>query len=436
MPDRVQTEPPKHHSRTLSLAWLLLVAVPLASLGGCGGSESPGNGGAGGMGSSSGGRGGSGAGGSGGNPASGGSGGGTGGSGGMPDGGGQGGAGVDGGGDLATDGGTDGTAATSLMENPLATLPVDLKDTGVFTEFPDTTKVHPRAYYFEPRYPLYSNLLDKHRVLVLPQGKKIDTTKRDEWQFPVGTLFFKTFYDKMGGKRPIETRLIRRVLETGTQKEQWEFNVYEWSDDGKTATLLNIRNPKDRMVNVGGAAPITHSIPSRINCQECHLANFTPIIGFDELRLNGPLPGQTKAQLQDVIEKGFLSAAPTAPFANITAADPKLKWVLEYMHANCGHCHNGGTETPDNITRVFDLRAPRFLANTIRKPTEGRTKAGTRIVPGNPAQSILFEAFEQESNDEELNRMPRVGVNVADKDAVAKLRDWIMTLPPNFVPPQ
>ena len=32
--------------------------------------------------------------------------------------------------------------------------------------------------------------------------------------------------------------------------------------------------------------------------------------------------------------------------------------------------------------------------------------------------------------------MPRVGVNVADKDAVAKLREWIMSLPANFVPPK
>ena len=340
-------------------------------------------------------------------------------------------------GDTGTSGDAEvGGAAKSLVENPLAAVPTDLKDTGVFPAFPDTTKVHPKAYYFEPRYPLYSNLLDKHRVMVLPEGKKIDTTKRDQWQFPVGTLFFKTFYDKTEGKRPIETRLIRRIVETGTQKEQWEFNVYEWSEDGKTASLLNIRNPKDRMVNVGGAAPITHSIPSRINCQECHLANYTPIIGFDELRLNGPLAGQTKTQLQDVIDKSFLSAAPTAPFANITATEPKLKWVLEYMHANCGHCHNGGTETPENITRVYDLRAASFLASTIRQPTVGRTKSGMRIVPGRPDQSILFEAFARESNDTELNRMPRVGVNVADKDAVARLRDWIMTLPANFAPPR
>jgi hypothetical protein len=333
------------------------------------------------------------------------------------------------------DGAGDGGPSKSLIEDPLAPLPMNLKDTGVFLNFPDTTQIHAKALYFEPRFPLYSNGLSKHRVLVLPEGKKVDTSKRDEWQFPVGTLFFKTFFDQTNTKRPIETRLIRRVADAGTRKMQWEFNVYEWAEDGKSASLLNIRESKDRMVNVGGAAPITHSIPSRINCQECHLANFAPVIGFDELRLNGPLPGQTKTQLDELGAKGVLSAAPTAPFADIAAADAKTKWVLQYMHANCGHCHNGGM-TEESITRVFDLRAPKFLASTINKKTEGRTKSGIRIVPGKPDESILFEAFAREISDPELNRMPRVGVNVADKDAVAKLRDWIMTLPPNFVAPQ
>ena len=129
-----------------------------------------------------------------------------------------------------------------------------------------------------------------------------------------------------------------------------------------------------------------------------------------------------------------LTAPPAPPLADIVDADPKRKWILEYMHANCGHCHNGGM-TAESITRVFDLRAPKFLASTINQKTEGRTKSGIRIVPGKPDMSILFEAFARESNDVELNRMPRVGVNVADKDAVAKLREWIMSLPPNFVAP-
>lgn len=335
------------------------------------------------------------------------------------------------------DGGEEvGPPVMSLLTDPLGTLPENLKDVGLFPAFPDLTKAHPRAFLFEPRYPLYSNGLDKLRHLVMPEGKKIDTANRELWDFPVGTLFFKTFSFKdpaMGGKdRPVETRLIRRIAGTGTRTEQWDFQVYEWSEDGKTATLLNIRNPKDRQVVINGQT-ITHQIPGRIDCRKCHIANFTTVIGFDELRLNGPLGAATKTQLQEVIDRQWLTAPPAAPHAQIVDSNPRRKWIREYMHANCGHCHNGGV-TAEEITRVFDLREKAFVANTVNKMTEGRTKSGLRIVPMKPDESILFLAVKNEMNEPELNRMPLVGVQVADKDAVARLREWI-TLGP-FLPLQ
>ncbi len=174
--------------------------------------------------------------------------------------------------------------------------------------------------------------------------------------------------------------------------------------------------------------PVRHAIPSRIECHKCHIANFTAIIGFDELRLNGMLAGATKTQLQDVIDKGMLTAAPTNPRRDITDTNPQRLFVRQYCHANCGHCHNGGMTT-ESIDRVFSLREDMFVANTINKRTEGRTKPGIRIVPGQPNMSILYEAIARESNDPELNRMPLVGVQLVDKDAVAKFRDWIMSLP-------
>ena len=109
--------------------------------------------------------------------------------------------------------------------------------------------------------------------------------------------------------------------------------------------------------------------------------------------------------------------------------DLRRKGIREYFHANCGHCHNGGMTT-ESIDRVFDLREKAFVTSTINKMTEGRTKTGIRIVPGNPMDSILFLAFSRESNDAELNRMPLVGVQFVDKPAVEKLREWIMSLPP------
>jgi hypothetical protein len=450
-------------------AWLVAAAVATTAVAGCSGSgdpppkkdaADPGVGGSGGgFGGSGGGFGGSGggSGGTGGGGAGGGTGGGGAGGGGMAgrdggagtggggaggggmagrDGGGAGtgGGGADGGGMAGRDGG--GAPGMSLLDNPTGPLPMDLKDVGLFTNFPDTTQANPRAFLFAPRYALWSNGLDKGRYLVLPQGQKINTTNREQWDFPVGTLLFKTFGfndPAMGGKfRPVETRLIRRLMATGTRTDQWEFAVWEWAEDGQSATMLNIRNPKERMAVISGQT-ITHEIPSRTACRECHIANLITVIGFDELRLNAPLPGQTKTQLHEVIDRQWLTVPPRAPFAQITDTDPLRKQVREYVHGNCGHCHNG-EESVENVTRVFDVRYTAakpnaFLENTINKMTEGRTLPGTRIIPGNPDESRLWQGFARQAMAE-LKPMPPVGVQTADKEMVDKMRQWILSLRP------
>lgn len=318
------------------------------------------------------------------------------------------------------------TPTPSLLDDPLGPAPERLADVGLYLDFPRLANLHPRALEFVPQYPLYSNGLEKTRYLVLPAGAQIDSGKRDEWQFPVGTIFFKTFSDR-DGTRPIETRLIRRVSDTGTRTAQWEFLVYEWDDEAQSAVRLKSTNPTERRVQVGGAE-VSHEIPSRVHCRQCHLANFTPVIGFDELRLNWAPPGQSRSQLERLIERQLLTVPPAPPFAAIVDADPERRWLRGYMHGNCGHCHNGG-KTSENITRLYDLRERAFVASTIGKPTEGRTKSGIRIVPGKPEESIVYLAFSRQLNEPELNWMPPLGVQVGDLAATERLAAWIRSLP-------
>ena len=70
---------------------------------------------------------------------------------------------------------------------------------------------------------------------------------------------FKTFSFKdpaNGGKdKPVETRLIRRIADTGKVTEQWQFAVWEWNAAGDAATLVNedrFLNPIPREVTVEG----------------------------------------------------------------------------------------------------------------------------------------------------------------------------------------
>lgn len=377
--------------------------------------------------------------------------GGNGGSTGTGGGGGSGAAGVNGGGGdagvseggLSEGGSREAGPVASLIDDPLARPPVSLKDTGLFPEFPSTAKVHPRALEFEPRYPLYSNGLDKRRYFVMPQGKQINTAVRDDWDFPVGTLVFKTFSFKDpaagGTDRPVETRLIRRVSDTGKLTDQWQFLVWEWNQAADAATLIDedrFLNPIPREIIVEGEK-VTHKIPDLTMCWNCHIANRSPIIGFDELRLNAKLaPAAAQTQLTQVIEKGWLTRPPTAPLAEVKGGrTPLEQTVMEYFQANCAHCHNGvaTARLPGARYPELDLRYDKMIQQTVGVATMSvGTASGIRIVPRDPAKSVLLQSMKAIGDPQGLPNvkpMSTVGVERMDKKAVELVEQWIRSLP-------
>ena len=109
--------------------------------------------------------------------------------------------------------GSDCTAAsTSLLCQPLGAMPASIKATGLFPAMPDFSQHSAQMLEYVPDPPLWSDGMKKQRFLVLPTGTQIDNSDPKRWQFPVGTLFIKTFFDDSGAggaSRPIETRLIR-----------------------------------------------------------------------------------------------------------------------------------------------------------------------------------------------------------------------------------
>jgi hypothetical protein len=303
-------------------------------------------------------------------------------------------------------------AQSSLICKPLGELPTKLSATGLYPSLPDLTSVASEAFVYRPLWELWSNGLDKQRFLVLPPDGVIDNRERALWEFPVGTLVFKTFFGLRDGRSyPIETRLIRRT------DLRWEYAAYLWNSEGTEATLLELADPTP--VGAGlGAASFEHQVPSRSQCRECHESNATVLIGIDELRLNVALEPGGPTLLERLWARGLLRVqAPSDP-ARITAADPTTLAVLGYVQGNCSNCHNGD--------RAFDMRYPVFLENTIGKPTSSPgTPEGIRVVPGKPDASILFIGLSRLSG---VNPMPPIGIQRRDEEAVALFRRWITAL--------
>ncbi len=334
---------------------------------------------------------------------------------------------------------TDGTAATvpcppgNLECHPLAPLPASIDQTGITGV--GSSVISPRRHFYVPSPELYSNGLTKERHMLLPPGTVVDNANRGAWQYPIGTLFVKTFFDEgTGGKpRPVETRFIRRVPE---RFEPWEYAVYRWNTDGTRAERLDIAGNKrgSAMVTVAGKS-FEHVIPSRNDCGECHEKNAevaSVIIGFDEIRLNHRRAADAPSELEAVATRNLFAVPPPSPAATIAEPDARLLQVKRFVFGNCVHCHNGKMN-------IVDLRPEVFVANVIGKVPEAPGIAPMpgyfRVVPGDPEKSVAYLQARGTNLPTGLRPMPQVGVQVRDlppfSTELATLRAWIESLPKN-----
>ena len=94
-----------------------------------------------------------------------------------------------------------------------------------------------------------------------------------------------------------------------------------------------------------------YDVPSRADCTGCHEGAAQPVLGFSALQLSAdrdPLaahaPAPASITLDALAARGLLRNLPSALLEQpprIAAASPTERAALGYLHANCGHCHNG-----------------------------------------------------------------------------------------------
>ena len=312
--------------------------------------------------------------------------------------------------------------------------PLTLTETGLYRDFA-AREIDPAHLYFSPQYPLWTDGAEKRRWISLPPGGVIDGSDPDAWVFPVGTRFWKEF---AFGDRPVETRFME-LQPSG----EWLFAAYEWSADGREATLAPIRGR-------GNAFPLDdgrfHAIPSVSDCGVCHKSRSTQVLGFSALQLSpdrdpGALhAGSTPSGAVDLtylVEHHLITALP-ASFRDhpprIASRSPTERAALGYFHGNCGHCHNPTGKLSDlGLVLSQSIGAPgqAVLTTTLdqpfRDPPPGLApEARTRIASGQPEHSGLLARVASRSP---ALQMPPLGTALVDEEAVALLREWISELP-------
>jgi hypothetical protein len=302
----------------------------------------------------------------------------------------------------------------SLLAMPDAPLPssfasVGLYAKGVFGPIPNG------VLPYEPAYPLWSDGLEKKRFIAVPSGTIIDNQDGSQFEFPVGTLFFKTFTwrDSNGLEKPVETRVLRRTA------QGWEYGAYQWNERGTEATLL----PLDQPVPVSltdNKGTFTHQIPSRIECRSCHESGLVPVLGFTEFQLTAHDDAAGRELYQPLFRYPLQDQK-----ADWNDQSPQTKEIVGYFQGNCVSCHNG----QGGPSGSFDLRPAVALNHLVNVRTNSSaTASGVRIVPGKPEQSILYLAMATREGRGGTKPMPPLGIARADEEALEKIRQWIASL--------
>jgi len=276
---------------------------------------------------------------------------------------------------------------------------------------------------FEPRYRLWSDGAVKTRWFKLPDNERIDTSDAAHWQLPVGTKFWKEF-DAPDGRK-LETRLIERIDDTGSDDLDYRTISFVWLEDETEAVAA-----PDGAEDVRGT---DHDVPSATRCRTCHTGEPGFGLGFSALQLSGAGEG---VRLADLRAEGRLST-PVADYE--VPGDPATQAALGYLHANCGHCHNpNGAARPDvdmTLQLGLDALAPEATTTwqaTIGVPLTRFSHVGysVRIDPGSPDTSaIVYRMSIRDGASEPSDQMPPIATEHPDDAGIEAVRAWIAAIP-------
>ncbi|MEY4508970.1 MAG: hypothetical protein RLZZ450_1092 [Pseudomonadota bacterium] len=304
-------------------------------------------------------------------------------------------------------------------------MPPTLECTGLYGAAgtgPVEKAVHASNREFAPGTALWSDGADKKRWIQLPNGKQINTTDPNAWDFPEGTRVWKEFGFK--GKR-VETRYMLK------NQGVWEFRTYKWNDTDTDA--VSIETGADVMLPGGQL----YTIPTPEQCNECHVGSRDKLLGFQQVLLG--LPGAKGLDLATLAAEKRLSVPPAR--TNYTIPDDGTGMsaqVLSWIHVNCGvSCHNETGNAKANSSKLFmridpgQLDAPTTADWNIIKLTLGVKSVtanffgNTRIIPGAPDDSLIVQLAQTRGSN---RAMPPLGTRIVDPNAIGAIREWITRL--------
>lgn len=304
---------------------------------------------------------------------------------------------------------------------PGAPFPRLLSETGCFADTASHTLADSVVPY-DMAQAFWSDGAAKLRAIALPADAQIGFALNGPFEFPVGTVFIKTFLlpDGDGPARRISTRMYAR------QAQGWRGFTWRWNAEQTDGVLVEGAVDEEIM---GPDGPQTWHYPSPAECDQCHTDVAGKSLGWRSAQLNRSVdyPRGTANQLAALDRAGYLElpAAPEDLPAWPAIADPAAPIEIRaraYLEVNCAMCHQ--PDGPGNAQ--IDLRFETPFAQTgLCDVAPGQDDLGIEdarlIAPGAPDRSVLLRRMQTL----DAHRMPPIGSTVVDAAGVDLIRRWI-----------
>jgi len=333
------------------------------------------------------------------------------------------------------------------IEEVAKSFPRKLSETGLFASVPDNEPAAGLIPY-DLNMPFWSDYAVKDRYLALPKGGQVKFDVQKKWEFPVGTVFVKTFWmhrDRVNLKDPV--RLETRLLVNGD--EGWAGYTYVYDDDQTEAYLLDGWLTKPIKIKVeGGQLDQTYYFPSRTDCLTCHTKQEGFVLGLTTRQMNRELHyhGDSKPQIELLGHLGVftekvatspdkLEAFPDWGFGNFDRSDSgKVRNTLDspegdidrlaraWLEVNCANCHRPEGISP--LKRDLRYHTPLEKMGVMGEaPKQGqlRPKGTVLVDPGKPHDSELLFRLGRRGE----RQMPPLATRQVDPRGYEVIYKWI-----------
>ena len=282
----------------------------------------------------------------------------------------------------------------------------------------------------------WSDGAGKSRWAAIP-NEKIKYSPTNDWIFPKGTVFVKTFELSTDAANPsVKRRLETRLLVCDGAGGVYGA-VYKWRPDNSDADLLDASQTEQIPIKTatGEVRDQTWYYPSRQDCLACHNTHTSGVLGVKTRQMSRPFTypsGVADNELRAWNHAGLfepqVNDADLAKLPTLAAADDATRSVQDrarsYLDANCSQCHRPGVtvayfdaryDTPIERQELID--GPVLIDQGIDRPRV--------ISPHDIWRSIVFMRV----NTVDDIKMPPIARETIDQKGVKLLQDWITSLP-------